>query len=1029
MWNASLEHHQDSPPPCMKNDSMAAHHALDQVFCILSYKVFQGRIPHYTGQSRQDMIDAEWTDKPETSVVLWGRAVNGDSVTAKIVIEPTLVVLLEKAEDANVVNAIAREVNPQHKTVSVTWLCRSDAFYRDLSSVAAAARKFAVVFLRFKSMKMLYMTRAQLMTRNPDFVENDPTMREKNIPKFFDTPHKATHGGKTAMVQVVEKFVPLQLQLMAQTGIRPSHWVRAVGLSVDGLSRDHVQLEVVLENPEHSILPVEKDDLPPMRIHSFDIEVRSPEGGFCNGNKPSDAIIAIASSTLDTETNAITHTVHGLCNYTPLPGVTCFFYDSEMSLLEGWAKAVIDENPDFFFGYNINGFDWEYVMTRALRCMSTDSIFYFMGKLCCVPATFKSVSSTTKAFGSKTMFFFDAPGRPNWDLLQFLRVDMPTLEDYSLNAIARKVLGESQTKIDLPIPVMNKYYESGDPELQAKIMEYCVMDTDLPLRILIKRMTIVLQVEMSRVCCVFLNDLWDRGQMFRVSSQFFLHARTKGYVVSSTIDAVEEKGEGYEGATVFKPKVGVHDALVLDFASLYPTTMIANNLCATALVLEGPPAEPDGIEYNQIQVDAERSFTFQQSVPGLIPDLLRNLLEARKRAKKAEQSAETEALKNIMNGRQKALKVAANSIYGTQGAKNSVVGCMALAEATTKLGREGLDRCMAQLKISELQGPNGDKIDLDVIYGDTDSLFIAIDFVKVFGRPLDQCKDEAFDLGRRIAGILNPLFKKPICIEMEKAFAPLVLMAKKCYVGKKYLTPADEGHMDAAGYAIVKRDYCAWQRKTMQVVIERFLMHNDLVGSLEQLVQMLDQLVDVDPRELMLTKRLGSDYKNGKLLQCEIARQENELEPGSGSKPGDRVQYVVCKGHGPLFNRVKPFKHATKEEIDLEHYASHLVNPLTNFFDCFGPEVLARVLAIFRDATGRRYRLLNRMKDLSPFIDASAAVQAAPRVMPKTVKEKEKRKQASLFGGEAIQEPPKKKPRRPPRNVGKQATLAMSMGL
>jgi hypothetical protein len=47
--------------------------------------------------------------------------------------------------------------------------------------------------------------------------------------------------------------------------------------------------------------------------------------------------------------------------------------------------------------------------------------------------------------------------------------------------------------------------------------------------------------------------------------------------------------------------------------------------------------------------------------------------------------------------------------------------------------------------------------------------------------------------------------------------------------------------------------------------------------------------------------------------------------------------------------------------------------------------------------------------------------------MPKADKTDHKRKQASLFGGEAIQEPAKKKPRRPPRKAGKQATLEMSM--
>jgi hypothetical protein len=105
-----------------------------------------------------------------------------------------------------------------------------------------------------------------------------------------------------------------------------------------------------------------------------------------------------------------------------------------------------------------------------------------------------------------------------------------------------------------------------------------------------------------------------------------------------------------------------------------------------------------------------------------------------------------------------------------------------------------------------------------------------------------------------------------------------------------------------------------------------------------------------------------------------------------------------------------------------------MINPLTSFFDCFGPEVLARVLAIFRDASGRRYRLLNRMKDLSAFIDVPKTATAPPRVMSKVVPTEHKRKQASLFGGEAIQEPAKKKARRPPRKVGKQATLDMTIG-
>jgi DNA polymerase delta subunit 1 len=810
---------------------------------------------------------------------------------------------------------------------------------------------------------------------------------------------------------------------MSQTGVRPSSWVRVAGLAVDGLSHDKVQLEVSLKTDGHFLLPVDKDELPPMSVHSFDIEVICPNGGFPNYENPGDAIVAIAASTLHTKDDSIQQVVHGLCQYTPIPGVTCFMYETEAALLEGWAQQVIRDNPDILTGYNINRFDWEYMMKRAMRCLPSDSIFYFLGKPCCVPGEFKSVSSTTKAFGTKEMFYYDIPGRTNFDLLQFLRTSMPTEEDYSLGAIATKVLGD--TKMDLSIKLMNQYFQSGDPNLQSQVMEYCVKDTLLPLQIILKRLTIVLEIEMSRVCCVFLSDLWARGQMFKVMSQFFLHARECGYVVSATNINLDDDDEGYTGALVLAAKVGVYQtAATFDFASLYPSIMIANNLCSTSLVPGGRPAEPDGIEYLDVQVDDDgRTFTFQQSVPGLLPDLLRKLLEARKRAKKDMNATSDPEKKKIYHGRQLALKVSSNSVYGTQGAKNSMVGCKAVAETTTKLGRQGLGRIVDAIEKGQLLGPFGEE--LTVIYGDTDSVFVAFEMEANF----EACKPRVFEWGPQIAKELNKMFKKPVSIEFEKAWTRFVIMKKKCYIGIKHVAVGEEGYMDATGYAIVKRDYCAWQRETMQVVIERFLMQDDLKGSLEQLSHMLDKLMTVQPRDLMLTKRLGADYKNENLLQCVVAREANEREPGQGPKPGDRVQYLVIEGPPPLYTKVQDFNFAVREKlpIDYDYYAEHLINPLTSFFDCFGPQVMARVLSLFRDAAGKRYRLLNRVKDLSEYISSTAPPVQTPLVMPRDVEPVNKRRQASLFGGEAIQEPVKKKPRRAQRKVGKQGTLEMSL--
>ena len=121
---------------------MARRRLHEQVFCILSYDVFQGRIPHYTGQSRRDMLDAEWDSQPVTSVCLYGRAMTGESVTANVVVQPSLVVLLERPEDADLVIAIAKDVSHNRCSSSVTRLHRSDQFYKDPDSPVPAAKKF-----------------------------------------------------------------------------------------------------------------------------------------------------------------------------------------------------------------------------------------------------------------------------------------------------------------------------------------------------------------------------------------------------------------------------------------------------------------------------------------------------------------------------------------------------------------------------------------------------------------------------------------------------------------------------------------------------------------------------------------------------------------------------------------------------------------------------------------------------------------------------------------------------------------------
>jgi DNA polymerase delta subunit 1 len=99
-----------------------------------------------------------------------------------------------------------------------------------------------------------------------------------------------------------------------------------------------------------------------------------------------------------------------------------------------------------------------------------------------------------------------------------------------------------------------------------------------------KLMCFVNYTEMARVTGVPFNYLLSRGQQIKVISQLFRSAGEEGYI----IPAMKSEGtdEQYEGATVIEPSRGFYDVPIatLDFASLYPSIMMAHNLCYTTLL-------------------------------------------------------------------------------------------------------------------------------------------------------------------------------------------------------------------------------------------------------------------------------------------------------------------------------------------------------------------------------------------------------------------------------------------------------------
>lgn len=91
---------------------------------------------------------------------------------------------------------------------------------------------------------------------------------------------------------------------------------------------------------------------------------------------------------------------------------------------------------------------------------------------------------------------------------------------------------------------------------------------------------------MARVTGVPVNFLLNRGQQIKVVSQLLRKAREKNFILPTNKATKSSDDKGFEGAYVLDPMVGFYKEPIatLDFASLYPSIMMAHNLCYTTLV-------------------------------------------------------------------------------------------------------------------------------------------------------------------------------------------------------------------------------------------------------------------------------------------------------------------------------------------------------------------------------------------------------------------------------------------------------------
>jgi len=553
----------------------------------------------------------------------------------------------------------------------------------------------------------------------------------------------------------------------------------------------------------------------PLRILSFDIECAGRKGVFPEANH--DPVIQIANVVTRTgEDKPFVRNVFCLDTCSLIVNTQVFEFDAEEKMLMAWRDFLEKVDPDVIIGYNIANFDFPYLLDRAKHLKVQK--FPYWSRLKNIQSQAKDTNFSSKQMGNRDTKATNTNGRLQLDLLQLVQRDYQ-LRSYTLNSVCAEFLNEQ--KEDVHHTMITELF-NGTPESRRRLAVYCLKDAYLPQRLLDKLMCLVNYTEMARVTGVPFNYLLARGQQVKFISQLFRKALEQKLVIPNLRN--EGTDEQYEGATVIEPTRGYYDVPVatLDFASLYPSIIQAHNLCYTTL-LNKPLVEKLGLKKDEDYVVTPNGdlFCTAKVRKGLLSQILEELLTARKKAKK-ELAIETDPFKKaVLNGRQLALKISANSVYGITGATVGKLPCLAIASSTTGYGRQMIERTKMEVE-GKYNIANGYSHDAQVIYGDTDSVM-----VKFGPKELDK----AMELGTEAADFVSSKFVKPIKLEFEKVYFPYLLINKKRYAGLYWTKTTKYDKLDSKGIETVRRDNCRMVQTVITTVLNKILIDQDVEGA------------------------------------------------------------------------------------------------------------------------------------------------------------------------------------------------------
>ncbi len=612
----------------------------------------------------------------------------------------------------------------------------------------------------------------------------------------------------------------------------------------------------VVTGPEHDIRPAEPFR-PSLRVLSFDIE------------------------------NAIrARTIFTICGVSDGGGrerTTFRLTDpSERRILERFVEVVRAEDPDVITGYNIGGYDFPLLMERA---HATGLMTLPIGR----------ERSGPSEFGER---LWKVSGRVIADAWWSARRELKPKQE-TLQFVARTLLGDSKLAVD------RRNIDEEWARDPVRVMEYCEHDADLALRILQRLRSIEKAADLATVAHLPLEEgLNGRTSLF-IDAILIPRADLRG--VGVPMSHFAGRDTSIEGGYVHAIRPGMYRwVVVLDFKSMYPSIIIARNLCFTTLAPEtGTTLAPSGARFLAPSVRR-----------GIIPEILQELLADRDRFRAQGRAAPNPELVAYYDGLQNAVKILMNSFYGVLASSFYRFTNKDIGAAITAFAREAITSIIHDL---EADG-------YEVVYSDTDSVFV---------RSPVESLEGAREFGESVA---KRFTHEGVTFEFQSIYESFFSHGvKKRYVGRT-VWPKEE--LVVRGYETRRTDAFDYQSQALMEIFD-LVLRGDTDGAVRRARDLVAAVrnrgVPAEQLVIARTVRDESEYNESTRDALPFLRVFKQLRAeGYDVIPGMRVAWVVTNSRESP-QAIEPWVEGRPftKEPDWEYYADRVAQTLARVTEVF----------------------------------------------------------------------------------------------